>query len=49
MGLFYLVLFAVAALPALISKRYFTDYFAKKATPEARLGDGHLQGQSIAI
>ena len=35
MGLFYLVLFAVAALPALISKRYFTDYFAKKATPEA--------------
>jgi multimeric flavodoxin WrbA/putative sterol carrier protein len=34
-GFFYLVLFAVAALPALISKRYFTDYFAKKTTPEA--------------
>jgi len=35
MGLFYLVLFTVSALPALISKRYFTVYFAKKTTPEA--------------
>jgi hypothetical protein len=35
MGLFYLVLFAVVALPALISKQYFTVYFAKKTTPEA--------------
>jgi hypothetical protein len=34
-GFFYLVLFAVATLPALIAKRYFTDYFAKKTTPEA--------------
>ena len=34
-GFFYLVLFAVAALPALIAKRYFTVYFAKKTTPEA--------------
>jgi multimeric flavodoxin WrbA/putative sterol carrier protein len=34
-GLFYLVLFAVTALPALISKRYFTVYFARKTTPEA--------------
>lgn len=34
-GLLYLVLFAVAALPALISKRYFTVYFAKKTTPAA--------------
>jgi NAD(P)H-dependent FMN reductase len=32
-GFFYLVLFAVAALPALISKRYFTEYFARKTTP----------------
>ena len=34
-GLFYLVLFAVTALPALISKQYFTVYFAKKTTPAA--------------
>ncbi len=34
-GFFYLVLFAVAALPALVSNRYFTVYFAKKTTPEA--------------
>jgi multimeric flavodoxin WrbA/putative sterol carrier protein len=34
-GFFYLVLFAVTALPALISKRYFTVYFARKTTPEA--------------
>ena len=34
-GFFYLVLFAVAALPALVAKRYFTVYFAKKTTPEA--------------
>lgn len=33
-GFFYLVLFAVTALPVLISKRYFTDYFAKETTPE---------------
>lgn len=33
--LLYIVLFAVTVLPALISKRYFTDYFAKKMTPEA--------------
>jgi multimeric flavodoxin WrbA/putative sterol carrier protein len=32
---FYLVLFAVAVLPALFAKRYFTTYFAKKTTPEA--------------
>jgi len=34
-GFFYLVLFAVVALPALISKQYFTVYFAKRTTPEA--------------
>jgi multimeric flavodoxin WrbA/putative sterol carrier protein len=34
-GLFYFVLFAVTALPALITKRYFTTHFAKKTTPEA--------------
>ena len=34
-ALFYLVLFAITALPALISRRYFTDFFAKKSTPEA--------------
>lgn len=34
-GLLYLVLFAVAALPALISKRHFTDFFARKMAPEA--------------
>lgn len=34
-GFFYVVLFAVTALPVLIAKRYFTDYFAKKTTPEA--------------
>ncbi len=33
-GFFYLVLFAMAALPALISKRNFTEYFARKSTPE---------------
>lgn len=35
MSFFYVVLFAVTALPVLIAKRYFTDYFAKKTTPEA--------------
>jgi multimeric flavodoxin WrbA/putative sterol carrier protein len=34
-GLFYLVLFAITALPALIAKRHFTVYFARKTTPEA--------------
>ena len=34
-GILYLVLFAVTALPALFGKRYFTDYFAKKMTPAA--------------
>ncbi|MBU4372417.1 MAG: NAD(P)H-dependent oxidoreductase [Proteobacteria bacterium] len=34
-GLFYLVLFAVSALPALILKRHFTEYYARKTTPEA--------------
>jgi multimeric flavodoxin WrbA/putative sterol carrier protein len=34
-GLFYLVLLAAVAVPAGLSKRYFTVHFAKKTTPAA--------------
>ncbi|MGO9015569.1 MAG: NAD(P)H-dependent oxidoreductase [Dissulfurispiraceae bacterium] len=33
--LLYTVLFCVTAFPALFQKRYFTEYFANKITPEA--------------
>ena len=34
-GLIYTLLFCVTAFPALLRKRYFTEYFARKTTPEA--------------
>lgn len=34
-GMLYAVLFGVTAFPALFRKRYFTEYFAEKTTPEA--------------
>ncbi len=37
-GLIYTVLFCLTAFPALLRKRYFTEYFARKTTPEAVRG-----------
>lgn len=34
-GMLYAVFFCVTAFPALFGKRYFTEYFAEKTTPEA--------------
>ncbi len=34
-GILYIILGAVVAVPALFAKRYFTEYFARKRTPEA--------------
>lgn len=34
-GMLFVCLFCVTALPALFRKRYFTEYFAEKTTPEA--------------
>jgi multimeric flavodoxin WrbA/putative sterol carrier protein len=37
-GLIYALLFCVTAFPALLRKRYFTEYFARKTTPAAVRG-----------
>ncbi len=34
-GMIYAVLFCAMAFPALLRKRYFTEYFARKVTPKA--------------